>query len=209
MSSLIIELQKELINPKTKLSNLLRNALLVASKLKINGVDKWLRLEMNGYYEENSVLPDYRMVTGHPKAYSYRHGWLDIAFKNFPADVPYKQFSLPNSIAEMETTLEDIDNDVLVLIYPEEINDFICKFIKADKTGFEFTRSQMKGIIDKVRNMILDWTIELESKGIIGENLSFSIDEIKKAKNVVVNIFQGNILDSQINSSSKNSKLNL
>jgi hypothetical protein len=54
-------------------------------------------------------------------------------------------------------------------------------------------RSQIIGILDAVRNEILNWSLELESQGILGDGLSFSSEEINKAGTVNYNIgsFQG------------------
>jgi len=46
-------------------------------------------------------------------------------------------------------------------------------------------KSQLIGILDAVRNEILNWSLELESQGILGDGMSFSTEELKKAKSII------------------------
>lgn len=39
-------------------------------------------------------------------------------------------------------------------------------------------------IIDKVRNLLFEWTLELERKGILGENMTFNEKETASAKHL-------------------------
>jgi len=60
------------------------------------------------------------------------------------------------------------------------------------------------GILGTVRNTVLEWALRLEHEGIVGEGLSFSAEEKKKAKenpNINIQHFQGiigNLSDSFI-----------
>jgi hypothetical protein len=44
--------------------------------------------------------------------------------------------------------------------------------------------AQIQGIIDTVRNTVLDWSLKLESQGIMGEGMTFSKEEKAAAGNV-------------------------
>ena len=58
----------------------------------------------------------------------------------------------------------------------------------------------MRGIIDAVRNIVLDWALKLEGDGILGDEISFSDKEKQKAANVHYTIknFISNVSHSQI-----------
>ena len=59
----------------------------------------------------------------------------------------------------------------------------------------------MRNILDVVREMVLEWSLKLESDGIIGEGMSFSREEKHKAQSVtyyVKNYIHGNIEHSQV-----------
>ena len=49
MSSLVLELQRDAIDPSVSPLNLLRKALIVARKLGIVEFQQWIELELNGY----------------------------------------------------------------------------------------------------------------------------------------------------------------
>ena len=63
-----------------------------------------------------------------------------------------------------------------------------------------FSAAQATSILQKVRKVLLDWSLELERKGILGENLEFSVEEISKAKDIpAINItINGNVSGSTI-----------
>lgn len=60
--------------------------------------------------------------------------------------------------------------------------------------------TRLLGIIDSVRNTILDWALTLEAEGIVGENLSFSDKEKAAASAIHINI--GNAYNSPIQAGS-------
>lgn len=49
-------------------------------------------------------------------------------------------------------------------------------------------KNQVMGMVESVRNRVLNWSLELESKGILGEGLTFSQEEVKRASNITFNI---------------------
>jgi hypothetical protein len=61
------------------------------------------------------------------------------------------------------------------------------------KMGVMVSSAAVLGIIDTVRNRVLDWALELEKCGITGSDTNFSADEKAKAQqpNIIMNI--GNI----------------
>ena len=61
-------------------------------------------------------------------------------------------------------------------------------------------------LIEKVKNCLLEWTIELEGKGILGENMTFNEKEAESAKGISqqINNYNGNVSSSQIVSGNNN-----
>src|SRR6266404_4299633 len=77
MSSAIHNLQKAILDPNQSLTQLLRQTKLIAAKLNLEDVEKWVDLELNGYPPETEP-PKYReftteslMIHNH-----YRGGWV-------------------------------------------------------------------------------------------------------------------------------------
>lgn len=63
------------------------------------------------------------------------------------------------------------------------------------KVRFQTSTHTFIGITNRVKNIILDWTLQLEEKGILGENFSFTTEEKEKGKKVlspIINIFGDN-----------------
>ena len=69
--------------------------------------------------------------------------------------------------------------------------------------GIEIARNQMAGLIDHVRNLILDWSLDLEKAGILGGELGFSPEEQRQASKVSINIgtFNGNLHQGDVSGS--------
>lgn len=49
-------------------------------------------------------------------------------------------------------------------------------------------RAQIRGIVDSVRTIVLEWSLKLEKDGILGDRLSFSREEKEKASAFTFNI---------------------
>ena len=71
---------------------------------------------------------------------------------------------------------------------------------------------QLKTIVDKVANCLLEWTIKLESAGILGEDMRFSQEESAMAQKVpqTINYYYGTVINggvkqSQVVSGNQNS----
>jgi hypothetical protein len=59
--------------------------------------------------------------------------------------------------------------------------------------ALHFSKSQVRSALDFVRNRTLDWTLELQNRGVTGEGHSFDISDKKEARTVTNNIYGGNI----------------
>lgn len=61
--------------------------------------------------------------------------------------------------------------------------------------------SELHGLLGAIKKIILEWSLKLESDGIIGEGLSFSKEEKEKAQSVnyhIKNFFQGEFKGAQV-----------
>jgi hypothetical protein len=59
--------------------------------------------------------------------------------------------------------------------------------------GLEISRSAVVAILDAVRTRVLDWALELESNGVLGDGMTFSSAERQAASQVTHNYFTTNI----------------
>jgi hypothetical protein len=189
MKSLVHELQQEAMNPNSRLSDILRKALVVASKLKVDEFKIWIDSEMKGY-PKGEDIPSYRKINGSVKAWNPYNGWIPVIVQDSRINALISNRSIGQPISELESLCHQKDEDeTLQVPLP---HDWIMKlFSKSEeyRLGMVPTliigKSQLIGILDAVRNEILNWSLELESQGILGDGMSFSTDEVNKAKSII------------------------
>jgi hypothetical protein len=79
VSSVIVELQRDALDKNVSVSELLRKALVVARKLKLSELQKWIENELNGYKDET---PDYRVAFGQIRGWNPYNGWVPLIFED-------------------------------------------------------------------------------------------------------------------------------
>ena len=184
MEGIVYELEREALDENVSVESLLRKAYLVARKLKLSDFEEWINNEQNGYHGE---VPDYRMIKGDYKAWN--PVILTPKMGRFMSSIPLHQSI--SSICEIYTSHEN----GIQFTLSAEINDLLNKSTDGFKTQFVFntSRSEIYGILSTVRNKILDWALLLEESGIVGEGMTFTEEEKKKAQETqVINNYTNN-----------------
>jgi len=204
MGSIILDLQNEMLSSNQKVSDLLRKAYVIARKLKIADFERWIHNELNGY-NNKSDIPSYRILTGEIRGWNQFNGWIPVMITDIELQIKLSQYQNFQGIPELEamTNMEEIKGGVHV-----PLPDLYSRFTGHDtKYKLELNIIQIKGIIETVKNIILEWLLKLEEDGIMGENLIFSNEEKEKAvkSNYTVNNFYGNVNNSQIQQNTNNS----
>lgn len=206
MSSIVLDLQKEVLNPECNVLSALRKAHLIASKLKLSEFDAWIMHELNGYTGEKADnIPEYRKVNGVLKAWNPYHGWIPVGFDNSEFQTLLCNRILWDSISEI-LELYKTSKGYILLNYPADIDCMLDKMCAAPiPTNYSLHVSVhvLKGIIDQVQNCLLEWTIRLESEGILGEGMQFSQEETVMAKKVpqTINNYYGTVVNGNIKES--------
>ncbi|PZU81194.1 MAG: hypothetical protein DI528_21730 [Shinella sp.] len=176
MPGLVEEIQRDALDPQTSVSTLLRRVKLAAAKLQLPAVEEWVDHELNGYGQ--SPVPPYRQIKGVPKALNPFNGWIPMM--GDPEMI--EQISRAHNgqaIAAIEDLLKDREGSSFRQPLPPQL---IHLLNKGNRVGFGemanfIGRGALVGIIDKVRNMVLDWAIELEKTGVKGEGMTFKPEE--------------------------------
>ena len=167
--------------------------------------------ELNGYKDvDKNVLPEYRCVLVNTEAYdAYSNQWIPIIF---PPNTSFNKHFVFESIPEIEK-LNQSDCDTLEVRLDTERQKIIRKATDMTEPMLVhqiFAAAQVISILQKVRKVILDWSLELESKGIFGENLEFSDVEQRKAQNMsITNNFYAPINGANLVATATNSTLNV
>lgn len=183
MDSIVLELQREAYQQQTLVSVLLRKAYTLSKKLKVKEFSNWAELELNGY-KDPKALPDYRILYGEIKALNPYHGYIPAYFHTEIESLLKKQNML-SSLTEVELLVKQGEkgSGMLMSKFPSNIQRMLMEMIEVEfEVSLHIPLSQYNNILDQVRNIILEWTLKLEEKGVLGENMTFS----KKEKEVAV-----------------------
>lgn len=199
MGSVIVELQREALDKDVRVADLLRKALVVARKLKLKELQVWIEKELNGYDIE---VPDYRMTTGQIKRWHSYDGWMPLIFKHPQMGETLSKRGNNQSIAEIEALANNLDAEsTLIMPLPQETQRELCKGLGFETEVVMFcSDAALVRILDAVRNIILNWALQLEEEGVLGEGLTFSEKEKSVAGHSPQNItnYYGPVQNSQI-----------
>jgi len=203
MSGLVSELQREALDSNIPVTDLLRKASVDARKLGITEFSDWCQNELNGYTEHDDI-PDYRKVKGELKAYNPYHGWQSCVIPEEEVEESVCNTKTNQPISGLQALLSD-ETNFLTIPFPGHVKATLRKVFDCDlEMALHISPNAVTSIVDIVRNGVLDWALRLEEEGILGEGLTFSDTEKKKAQNnpnINIHNFQGvfgNVSDSNV-----------
>ena len=190
MKGIVIELEKEALNEQASVESLLRKAYLVARKLKLEEFEEWINNEQNGY---KGNAPDYRMINGEYKAWNPYRGWIPVILspklREVASRIPLNQSvsALREIYTSHENSIQFTLNTKMNALLNQSTDGFETRFV------FETSRSEIYRILSTVRNKILEWALFLEENEIIGEGMTFTDKEKKKAQEIkIINNYTNN-----------------
>ena len=184
MSSIVLDLQNEVTKPDCDIVSVLRKAHLIAIKLGLTDFDKWIFCELNGYQNEDTV-PDYRKIRGLLKALNPYRGWIPAMIPDRKTEDDICIRNISNSISEIIALCEQ--NNDIVTEFSSKGNTILNNAFGSDyqmRYAIHLPCSSVKDIIEKVKTTVLEWTIKLESEGILGEGMRFDSTEKETAKTI-------------------------
>ncbi|MCE8000871.1 MAG: hypothetical protein HEP70_18625 [Rhodobiaceae bacterium] len=192
MSGLIVEIQRSCLNESVPVESLLRRVKLAATKLKLGSLENWVDGELNGYAED---IPPHRVLHGQPAAWNPVRGWIPVQTDSATIADALGTAMVGQGIGGLRDLIESSDGGVYHFPIPPEIVIQLNKGMRfqTSKMVVQVPRGGIVGILDFVRNMVLDWTIEMERNGVIGEGFSFDAQEVENAKAVMTTFNIGKI----------------
>lgn len=203
MRSIVEEVQRDALNHDLSVTELLQKCLVVATKLGQNEFVSWARVELDGYRDKD--VPEYRIVRGAPQVFNPYHGYQPLYFGDpkYAKQISEMKFNQP--IGELEHYLrqgEKSGSDSFQVSFSPDFEKILMDGMEIRlQPSLHVNASQLRKIMDAVRKVVLEWSLKLETDGILGEGMSFSPEEKEKAQSVTYNIknyIQGNIEHSQI-----------
>ena len=136
-------------------------------------------------------------MSGSLKAWNPYNGWIPVILQDKAIHEKVSHRAIAQPVSALESLCHEKDQGgVLQVPLP---HDWLMKLFSETeefRLGMVPTlivdRSQVIGILDAVRNQVLDWSLELEKQGILGDGMSFSTEEVSKAKSVInIGSFKG------------------
>ena len=204
--SLVAQLQKEVVDSGVPISDTLRKAKILASQLKNKEFKRWIDTELKGYDNVDN-LPDYRKFA--PINLGTFSGPFGKIVKNFPIPVSllpddireFAESSLfTGGIKELEASASQAaKKEGHRFSWPPEMVIIARDHVPMSDGSMlveawqPISQSQLDGILDQVRNRLLDFLLELQE---IDPEVLESEDAIRsvpgdKVQNLFQTIIQG------------------
>ena len=187
MPALIPELIAMASDPTVKTTDLLRKALVAARLLKQPEFAAWINSELQGY-SQSGDLPPYRVLQGELKVDVPGHGRLPLPIRNAEMSrlITESRFGHPMG------ALEDlaVPGEVVRSFFPSEQSQILIQELSLPGVPeLALGSNQVRGLIEAVRDKLLNWALDLAEAGIQGEGMSFPPQEQQQAQQLApVNI---------------------
>jgi hypothetical protein len=193
--SIVLELQQLALSKTGDPTELLRKALLVATKLKLEQFREWLVNELNGYPDDN--VPDYRKLRCELRAKNPYQGLIPVVFEDDEFSDLLRNVELRSPVSSLHELLLSNSGDGVLTIplspYAENLLYKMQEPIGRLPMIRIVGRGQIARVLDSVYNTVLEWSLKLEGEGIMGHGLTFTDAEKAKASKTEITIanFQG------------------
>lgn len=176
MPSIVPELVNIATDPAVSTSDLLRKALVVARRLAVAELVVWIDSELNGYKSDD--LPNYRILGGQLKAENPIRGLIPIFLPDPDLVEQLSTAKIYQSVPEL-VQLSHCEN-TLILHLPHEVELHLMELLNVQmRPVICLSAIQVHGVVEKVRSRILEWALDLESRGVLGEGMTFTSQEKK------------------------------
>nr|WP_228518085.1 hypothetical protein [Vibrio parahaemolyticus] len=178
VDGLVLELQRDALNKTVSVADLLRKALVVSKKLQIIEMEAWICNELRGYGNIETIVPDYREIRGEVKVFNPYHGWQPLNMSSSKLAEILSTRKIGQPVSELDSLANDHKEDTLQVPFNQETKNQIISLMNIPlEPSLLVPRTEIVGILDAIRNEILNWSLDLESRGILGDGMSFTKEE--------------------------------
>lgn len=185
----ILDLQRVILKPSSSIGNILHYIYLIARKLKSEELIKFCELEIYGYFKSNiNEVPYYRWIKGNLLTKNTETGEIFT----LPASDLESVKILRDSISRLENYNYDekffinitIDSNIdIELRRKHKIDNNFLIYLKVNKTEIDHA-------IYLIKSKALEFSCQLEDLNVLGDNWSFSEEEVKKTTNYHIETVQ-------------------
>ena len=197
--SLLDEIRSDLTNQSADLSNTLRKAKVLASRIGLDEFREWVDSELGGY-EDRDKLPSYRRFR------PTNLGTFSGPYQGRVENVVLPIFNLPDPVKELAENLMFFDGVGSLeargcedgqIKWPQEMVILARDSVKMSG-GFVLVDAHkpvpayvISGILDQVKNKLLDFILALEENNVTAEDLDNRTVDTNVAGNIFHNNFYG------------------
>ncbi len=198
-NSPVLKLQEMASSNSTDIEDLLSRAKMISVKLGLKDISDWIEYELNSY-SDIAYLPAYRIFNDIPIRILNQDSkeWVPCQIISGFDSETYKKLTtiyITNTVSEISRYSKS--EDWLFCDIPKDAREFLQRYILiSSRIAWCISPSILTKILSNIRSRILDWSLLLESKGILGEGLLFSQVEKREAATMTVNNinnFNGNV----------------
>ncbi len=176
----MLQLQRECLDSNVPILNIIRKAMVIARKLSLAEAQTWIDKELNGYHQGDNP-PRHRLLTGQILVRNPYHGWQPVIFNDAADGESLSKCFAGQPVGELEEPIRSDNGEVAFPFDPATLNRLMRQSDLPLPPTRVIGRSSIRGILDAVRNIVLDWTLKLENDGILGEGLTFTPKEKETA----------------------------
>lgn len=188
LNSAITELQTLAEDSESDVLRLLLKAKVIATKLDMRDMTKWVDLEINGYAPDAEV-PEYRELRLPLKAFNRARGqWIDVDLGTDDEEINkvFGTARFTESITSIKDNAKATDSKHLTL--PASLAEFIYQNTTSRmKLAWMVNNPSLERILMSVRYKIHDWTLELQGEGFIGEEVQSGTNKEREVIPLTVN----------------------
>ncbi len=179
-------------------SMLLLKAKMVAVKLGLREMVALFDREIAGYNNSTNLTqadyPEYRWTHGTLKFENPYRGLCPITFKHGKTERALTRAFVVNSIREIEDSIGDEESLFIIQLSDGQRNHLNKNTDLMDMPVYNvISKTHLIGIITVVRASILNWALDLEQRGIMGQGLTFTQQEKQSAMTTGTTIHIGQI----------------
>jgi hypothetical protein len=187
MGSIVLEIQQDALNSGLQVSDILQKGLLVAKKLALSDIEKWITSELYGFGDMEEV-PPYRNLRGEVMMLDANSRWQAIAFQDQRLKDFLSQRNLSMSVLEIEKLLlSRTPSAVIGIPFPQVVQEKLMQATgSATPPTLVLPYSSLSEILAGVRGALINLMLELEHVGILGEGLKFTDQDRSKARDLML-----------------------
>lgn len=192
MNGIVPELVNLAADRTVVTTDLLRKALVVASRTGADELVEWMNHELTGFGD--AEIPPYRRIIGELVALNPVLG-RTIPILGLPEDwAPLRFHNLAQSLGEVEELAKGKGR--LTTYFPDNVEATLMSLTGHNlRPMLQFTPVQLVAVTQHVRGQVLNWALSLERRGVVGSGSLFSTQEklIVKNQNFTFNNVSGQI----------------